>query len=417
MVNIFSCFIQHSNVVNSLYRTLLRNSINLRKLNHTDNTKLIRKIRSRFRKNSLSTNSILAQTQLKEAMFFNNLIVDSFDDDNKLKDLISRLNPIKSEDKLYTESITKEPTKISEPFNNSEIIQTSETIQTSEPVQSSEPVISKKIRKNPNYKDLTDNEILEFRQTKDIELPESTKYLLTNMNVHLKWIFDIKHYPSIKGKLDKRYMRTIFPSLVAYEKQKYYLNKLDNKLKNPPTHKLKRISGTGHWIYLINTPWNRDLKTENFKFLGECRRKYDDLIIKIQECENYRIKNEFMFLEEGKWENLINNSNNSTKEWTQIFDEADAFYQNEKRKLEFQIREFCKRQGIIYEKIKPVFDEMHNHSKFNLNVMKLDLKNLQNGPFTDIVDGGLGSVFKKYGFHDPVETKYLKKNMSSTKRK
>lgn len=392
----FSLLRQHTNVANTLYRTLLRNVIHLEKINSQDRLNLIRKIRYGFRYNSSSINSLLVQRQLKTGVWLNDLIVDSYNDDSKFEILLS---------KIKSKTLSKEIKNVND--DNNYIY--NQSINDELKVKDNNK-LSNKIRKNPFYSALSDDEILEFRQTKEIELPESTKFLLPNIHIHSQWFFNVKQYPPIKFKIDKRYLRTILPSMIAYEKQKYYFDKLSNKLNNPPSHKLRRISGTGHWIYIINTPWNRDLRTENFKFIGDIRRKYDDLIVEIQECEKFYKNNEKLFMEEEKWEKLIGTSNASdnSENWDWLFKEAENYYKKKKYNIESEVAYFCKRQGLIYEKIKPLFDEMHNHSKSNLEILKLELTNIENGPFTDIIDGGLGSKLKKYGFRDPLETHYLK---------
>lgn len=384
----FSQLKQHKNVVCGIYRSILRNSIHLDKLDRNDHLRLITKIRCMFRKNTNVVNSLVTQRLIRKAIKINNLIVEAYDDQTKLEKFITK----KSLQNWVT--LKQSATNASE---NSDL-----------------PPISNKIRKNPLYENLTDDEIREFRSTKEIDLPESTTTLIPNIHIHARWYFNKNKYPSLKTKLDKRYMRTIFPSLIAYEKQKYHLDNLTRKLESQPSHKLRRVSGAGRWIYLINTPWNRDLRTENFKFIGDTRREYDEIIIKLQECEKYRKEYENFATDEAKWEISLETEDcidkrGTIEDWKWLFKQAELELENQRINVEKSITEFCKRQGLIYEQIKPLFDDTHEHSKLNLSILQLEIKKSQVGPYTDIIDGGLGNIFKKYGFRDPVETKNAKK--------
>lgn len=380
MVLHFSRLAQHTEVVCRLYRTLLRNTIHLGKLELKDHVKLVSKIRQRFRTNASTYSPTVAQKLMKDAVKLNDMIVDSYNSDTSVQALLSWISPANPAAPRAAPAATPPP-------------------------------VSKKHRKNPDYSMLSEDEIAEFRQTKELPLPESTQLLLPSIHIHARWYFNTNEYPPLKSKLDKRYMRTVFPSLIAHGKQLYYMNRLVSKLMKPPSHKMKRISGTGHWIYVINTPWNRDLRTEDFRFLGSTRKKYDELIIKIQECEHFRKRYEHVAVQEDKWEKLMGMNSAtkaSTDDWTWLYTEAEAVLNAEKTQLEQEVIQFCKRQGIIYEKIKPIFDEMHIHSKTNSEIMQKEVEIKEMGPYTDVLDGGLGLLLKKYGFRDPIESKYSK---------
>lgn len=371
---------QHTSVVCGLYRTLLRNTIHLGKLDLENHVKLIHKIRKRFRTNASATNSLVVQKLMEGAVQLNDVIVKSYGDKTDLQPLLSWISPIS-------------PPVSSQPATTSS-------------------VAPKKSRKNPDYAMLSEEEIEEFRNTKELPLPQSTKSLIPSIHVHARWYFNTRKYPPLKSRLDKRYMRTVFPSLIAHEKQMYYINRLLRKLERRPSHKLRRISGTGHWIYVINTPWNRDLRTENFKFLGEVRKKYDELVIELQESDTFRKQYEHIAIEEAKWECLLDKkppTKKSIDDWTWVHKEAQEVLNAEKYQLESEVIKFCKRQALIYEKIKPIFDKMQIHSKTNSEIMEEEIEVLQMGPYTDVLDGGLGMLLKKYGFRDPIETKYPKK--------
>lgn len=364
----------HRNIVYNVYRCMMRNAVHLTTIDTTLQSKLIQKIRGRFRSNTSVPNSISIQKLLLAAKDVNDKIVDAYDETKK-EPLLSLLSPIKP-------------------------------LRQQQPVRPESRLISKRIRKNPLYSNLTDDEIREFRETRETSIPESAKYLLSNINIHADWYFKSNDFPKMKGKLDNRYLRNILASAIAYSKQSYYLNKLDKKLKGPPTHKLRRISGTGNYIYVIKTPWNRDLRTEDFKFIGDVRRRYDQLVINLQESESYRQKFEFVAKEETKWEALLGEK--TRDDWTWLFETSERELHREKQALEDSVLEFCKRQGLIYEKIKPVFDQMQSHSVSNIKILNQDIELNRMGPYTDVVDHGLGSALKKYGFKDPLEVKYRK---------
>ncbi|GAV28046.1 hypothetical protein PMKS-001514 [Pichia membranifaciens] len=345
-----------------------------------DHVKLISKIRQRFRTNASATSPTVAQKFMKDAVKLNDMIVDSYENETSVQTLLSRISPVIRAAPQVSPAATPSP-------------------------------VPKKHRKNPDYLMLSEDEVAEFRQTKELPLPESTQLLLPSIHIHARWYFNTNDYPALKSKLDKRYMRTVFPSLIAHEKQIYYMKRLVSKLMRPPSHKMKRISGTGHWIYVINTPWNRDLRTQNFRFLGDTRKKYDELIIKIQECEHFRKRYEHIALQEAKWEKLLDKNtatSASIDDWTWLYTEAEAVLNAEKSHLENEVIQFCKRQGLIYEKIKPIFDEMHVHSKRNSELMQKEIEVMEMGPYTDVLDGGLGLLLKRYGFRDTIESKYSK---------
>jgi hypothetical protein len=373
MVLPVSCIPQHKNLVLNIYRSILRNALNLDNLITENHILLIQKIRSAFRVSCNSTNSIQIQNQLYKAIEFNDKLLNAYED----------------------------PTVLSELFPTSKKIKETPTI------DNSSHEISKKIRKNPDYVNLTDDEIAEFRSTREFPIPDSTKLIIPNIHIHANWYLKSRKYPNFKGKFDKRYLRTIFPSIIAHAKQKYYLNNLTKKLNNDPSHKLRRISGTGHYIYVINTPWNRDLRTEDFKFIGNIRKKYDELLIRLKECENYKSKFQALALEEANWERSLG-INTKDSDWLWIFESAENVLQSEKYRIENDVINFCKRQGLIYKKIKPLFDEFHNNSAHNVNLLTQEIENSQYGAFTDVLDDGLGSLLKRYGFKDPLESKYSK---------
>lgn len=375
----------HRNLVLNLYRRIIQNALNLPMSNIENHQFLLNKIRKKFRTNSNFTNSLQIQNCLRDGVSFNNRLVNAYDN-------IALLDSLFLTPKKQLEEKTTEPNL---------------TLSSSTPTP---PSISNKIRKNPDYSELTDDEILEFRSTREFDLPDSTKLLLPNIKIHAEWYLNSESYPKIKDKLNKRYLHNILPSAIAHKKHLFYLNRLKKKLSSGPTHKLKRISGTGHWIYVINTPWNKNLRTENFKFIYDIRKKYDNYILKTQEFENYKSKHLKLSDYEKNWEiliNLDNTSNDSDYSW--IYETSEKSLKLEKYQIEKAVVDFCKRQGLIYKKIKPLFDEFHNTSTHNMELLNNHIENSQVGPFSDIVDNGLGNILKTYGFRDPLESRYMKK--------
>lgn len=239
------------------------------------------------------------------------------------------------------------------------------------PINIPTPLNFKRKKRNPFFKNFSDEEIEEFTNTKYIDtLPP-----LEKPTVDSRWYYSSKYQWQIKSKLNKSYMRNILPSLIQYAKQQYKLDKLSAKLAKPPTHKLRRINGTVNWLYVINTPWNRNLRFTDLSFIQKIRNRYDDLIIQQQLTTAYKDKY------------------------------SDPDFANYEQHLHDQLQElqqesidFCKRQGIIFNKIKPEFDKMHKHSQHNLKQLQHEIKVRGIGPYTDIVEPNLTLMCRKYGF-------------------
>ena len=227
---------------------------------------------------------------------------------------------------------------------------------------------------------LSDEENLEF---------QSTKSLLPNIKpvskVDALWYIRHKGYPEIKGKFNQNYLDNVLSSAINDEKCLYKLKRITSKLSNPPTHKLRRITGTSNWLYVIKTPWNRDLRTENFKMLGDLRKRYDEIMVQLQQCNSENDKNRY-------------DTNDDDSKW--LVETAQNQLKNEKNKIEQQVIQFCKRQGVIYDKIKPEFDKLHIQAKDNISLLHKELSNETTSPgtYTDVIDGGIKGLLTKYGF-------------------
>jgi hypothetical protein len=385
---------EHRYIVLKLYRALVRNTLHLpatsiASINSDIDlpVEILNKVRCSFRNAQRSANSLLVQTQLHRALDFNNALIRVYEGD--LSELL-KLLPAKCKPKPKTREEERIPQQV--------VVERAKN----------ENSISNKVRKNPAYSNLSNEEIAEFRNTRHFSLPKDTECILPNIKIHARWYFQSHDYPLLKSemRLGKQYMKYILPSLITHGKQRYALDKLETKLSNPPSHKLRRISGTGNWLYLINTPWNRDLRTEDFRFIGDTRKAYDELVLKLQSCEAYRRRYENLAHEEARWEQLISGGkgkkNIIAEDWLWACETAEKLFHSEKMEIESSVVQFNKRQGVIYSKIKPEFDAMHQHAVENMKLMQQDIKTLQLGPYTDISDGGLGSLFKKYGFRDPM---------------
>lgn len=388
MVVPFAALPQHRNIVLRLYRVLIRNILHLPLSETIKNTtkgdirlEILTKVQYSFRNGRDTVNSLQAQQQILQAKEVNDALVEAYEGkDSKLISLMPPKWIVKQKaviEKTESPNINDQPT----------------------------PILSRKTRKDPAYANLTDEEIIEFRNTRHLSLPQDTECVMRNIKVHAKWYFQSHGYPLLKTttKLGKRYMKYILPSIITHARQKYALDKLQAKLLNPPSHKLRRVTGTGNWIYLINTPWNKDLRTEDLRFIGDVRKLHDELIIDLQSCKAYRNKYENLAHQESLWEKTCLNDKSTTDDWLWASNIADSLFQKQMANLESSVIEFNKRQGVIYSKIKPEFDRMHQHAVDNMKLLQKDISALQMGAYTDISDGGLGSLFRKYGFRDPME--------------
>lgn len=383
----------HVKIVLSAYRKILRNSIFL-KFSNSD--LIVHKIRREFRKNKNAVNSIEIQRMLNNLIDLNNSFIDYHNHkktdailyEKKILDLYnSNMPPYKRI--TYETNVVNEPVKeINENVN--------------------ETIISIKSSKNPMYKSagMTDDEISEYKSTREITLPGFTKKFQSNSQVNIRWYYKTKGI-QIKGKLDDKYLRNVLPSLISFEKQKYELDKILKKLSNDKSSsKIRRISGTKNWIYLINTPWNKDLRTCDHSWIKKIREHYDSLILKTQEYE--KCKNQMMkwSIEEDKWEKILQQNYNdgslkkynNHNEWLWSFETCDNLLQLEADKIENEVILFNKKQGIIFDKIKPLFDQMDKNSKKNASILINYLKESQSGPYTDTIDGGLGKIMQEHGF-------------------
>lgn len=314
---------QHRNIVLALYRNALRTAL-------SQDSHTIHAVRQLFRKrrnvsNSLDVQKLLLQRQL--------------------------------------------PSKNNTVYNISE-----ENAQNAEQPPPQPTINFNKKRRNPFFANFSDDEIVEFASTKTY--PQQPQPL-ANPVVDARWYYNSKLDWNIKSKLNKSYTRNILPSIIQHSKQQYKLNKLANKLKQP-THKLRKINGTMIWMYVINTPWNTNLRFTNLKFIHSIRSQYDNIVLLKQLTANHKTKfNDPDFLDFDQY----------------LKQEMDSILQKSIR--------FNKLQGLMYSKIKPQFDKLHKQSQLNLKLLENEIKITQTGPFTDILNNNnnnLTLMCRKYGF-------------------
>lgn len=343
----------HRRLVLDLYRTVIRNALHV-PIPIKDKTQLVVKIRKRFRTQSLNSNGIQIKSNVIDGNHLNDLIVDCYKEKTLNIELGKFINP----NFYYSTPST---------FKNDNI------------------KTEKRINKNNN----------------------NYKTQLTPNKIYLKTL-ELRPY---KTKLDSKYVNEILPSIISFNQQMAYLKKLRVKLqKNSSGAKLRKINGTSNNIFIINTPWNGDLKTESGRWISQIRKEYDESITDFNLLNSQREKYQRWSEWESKWDSLIFkdefNKIKGKKElddnnWFWCFKESDSIIKKRIDKVNNKVNIFNIKQGIILKDLKPNFDLNHLKSRKNIERLFELIDELQIGAFSDIsLKLNLGKLIEEHQFRN-----------------
>lgn len=213
-----------------------------------------------------------------------------------------------------------------------------------------------------------------------------------------------------KSKHDKKYVDDLLHSTIKYSQQESYLTKLEKKLsKEATTARLHRINGTSKHLYMIKTPWNKDLKFQSGKWISQIRIKYDNCVTEMNQLTLHKSQFGKMCQDEDLWDQKMNfrgDSDGAT--WLNGIETAERILKKDLHEINKQVDQFNNTQWLYMQKLGKEFDESHRKSKSNLQRLLKIKEELQIGAFTDIIpEMNLGKLLVEHQFRDPTNIERL----------
>lgn len=372
----FSQLRSHNEVVWKLYRALLRNSLHIPSdcLDEKSKINLLRFIRTSFRKQKHINNALTCQGLLHKGINWNEFICKIY---------------------VQNESTLKKNQKYS-------------TL-----MKEVNPKAWKAGQMNERVNNLDLNTLLGIEK-KNSTIPEDEYMTKKGETRVASWTKQyIQRHQKVnliprKSELDPVYIDKVLKSKVLYDRRKKVLERIAAKLRRPSTAGLKKVNGTFHDIYIINTPWNSKLFTERKNFIYDQRKKYDEYLLEIQAFTDYKERWLKLYLEEMIWEARLGNTK-PDESWLDIF-KCYKHYLDEKTKMiEEETINYNKRQYCYYQKLKPLFNGLNKAAKYNMHHLIKTINLKQVGPYTDVIGLNLGYLMKSHHFKDPSNVSNIKK--------
>lgn len=329
----------HRSLVLDLYRTLLRNAV-YSPLLEKDRWQLLTRIRTQFRTQRGQTNGEVIIANIRKGNRLNDLIVDS-----------------------YTMGGTLSKGSDLGMFINPNFYSTSYT-------KREQPVVGTKMKPNT-----------------------------TPVKIYLK----TQQLRPYKTSHDKKYTQEILPSVIKHQQQMAYLNKLRTKLeKDHSGAKLRKVNGTSINIYMVNTPWNGDLRTQSGKWLADVRREYDESITEFNQLQSQRDQYLQWASWETQWEELVGtNGEPGGENWSWAYKQSEYLIKAKITNLNKRVNVFNMKQRAILQELTPEFDSNHVKSQGNIQRLFNVIDQLGVGPYTDISSQrNLGELMQSHQFRN-----------------
>lgn len=324
----------HRRVVLGLYRALIRNALHA-PIPKKDQVQLVTGVRRRFRARSALTNGMVVQRAVIEAAELNDLVVRAYSE-GLFRDLALLINKkwyskraiIDGDSKASGENAVHETTTRSRHFQPDR-----------EPVLTPAPI---------------------FLKTQALR-PYKTPH-------------------------DKRYIKEILSSVIAHGHYKRYLADLAHKLNKPRSSaKLRKVSGTSVPIFMVNAPWNRDIRTESGLWFRHVRQVYDGAITDWNTLQAQKAQ----YTKWAEWENQWEcewdpKAKHRSTEYMWCFKESERVIRERINAMNVEVKQFNARQAVVFQKLKPLFEENHQKARANVSRLLKIAKQRGVGAYTDI---------------------------------